>query len=430
MKQYQAYKPSGVEWLGEIPSEWECKDLKRLTRFAYGDSLSDENRNGGEIPVYGSNGIVGFHDTPITSAPCIVVGRKGSFGKINFSDKPCFPIDTSYFIDNTQTKCDLKWLSYYLSVLKLDGNTLDDTVPGLSREWAYRMPGLIITIPEQQAIVHYLDYKTALIDNFIANRQQQIELLKEQKSAIVNKAVTKGINPNAKMKDSGIEWIGEIPEEWDTRRLKFLSSSSLTNGVFKKSLYFGRGTKLVNVSDIYNLGSYIINFDQLERVDVDDNEKSVYSAISGDIFFVRSSLKEEGICASACIINPEENAVFECHLIRFRPDQTKVLSKFLIYQLTSALYRQREISLSQTTTMTTISQPKLASIEILVPSITEQYEIIQYMDCETARIDTLITKYQKQIDLMQEYRTALISQAVTGKIDVREWKPKQKGASE
>lgn len=80
--------------------------------------------------------------------------------------------------------------------------------------------------------------------------------------------------------------------------------------------------------------------------------------------------------------------------------------------------------------MTTISQPKLASIEILVPSITEQYEIIQYMDCETARIDTLITKYQKQIDLMQEYRTALISQAVTGKIDVREWKPKQKGASE
>jgi len=131
MRKYPNYKQSGLDWLGEIPSGLDCKKLKRITRFAYGDSLSDENRNGGEVPVYGSNGIVGFHDKAITKAPCIIVGRKGSYGRINYSEKACFPIDTSYFIDSTQTKCDLRWLTYFLSILRLDENTLDDTVPGL-----------------------------------------------------------------------------------------------------------------------------------------------------------------------------------------------------------------------------------------------------------------------------------------------------------
>ena len=171
--QFEAYKRGQLE-RNIQPIDWECKTLKRITKFAYGDSLSDENRKGGDVPVYGSNGVVGFHNKPITKAPCIIVGRKGSYGRVNFSEIPCYPIDTSYFIDSTKTSCNLVWLKYFLSILRLDENTLDDIVPGLSREWAYRMPGLIISLPEQNSIVRFLDHKTGQIDRFITNRQKQI----------------------------------------------------------------------------------------------------------------------------------------------------------------------------------------------------------------------------------------------------------------
>ena len=103
-KEYQTYKKTKSQIFGQIPTEWEYQKLKRVTRFVYGDSLSDENRKDGEIPVYGSNGIVGYHDCSITKAPCLIIGRKCSYGKVNFSETECFPIDTTYYIDHRATK--------------------------------------------------------------------------------------------------------------------------------------------------------------------------------------------------------------------------------------------------------------------------------------------------------------------------------------
>jgi type I restriction enzyme S subunit len=119
IEKYPAYKDSGVEWLSEIPEGWELKKLKRITRFLYGNTLQSENRQEGCIPVFGSNGIVGYHNEAITKAPCVIVGRKGSYGKINYSEKNCFPIDTTYFIDKTATNNNLRWLFYALNTLNL-----------------------------------------------------------------------------------------------------------------------------------------------------------------------------------------------------------------------------------------------------------------------------------------------------------------------
>jgi len=119
-KPYPKYKPSGVEWLGDVPEHWEVMPLKFVCRFAYGDSLSAEDREDGDYSVYGSNGAVGTHNKPNTLAPVIVVGRKGSYGKINFSNVPVFSIDTTYFIDTRFTKNSLHWLKYSLQPLKLD----------------------------------------------------------------------------------------------------------------------------------------------------------------------------------------------------------------------------------------------------------------------------------------------------------------------
>jgi len=155
MKTYPKYKDSGVEWVGDVPEGWSILRLKWVCNFLYGESLSAQGREDGTIPVYGSNGIVGYHNRSITEKPCIIVGREGSFGKVTFSEKKCYPIDTTYYIDCTSTKNYMRWLWYLLPLLKMDEFSRDSAVPGLNREDAYRN---IVTLPssyEQKQIAAY-----------------------------------------------------------------------------------------------------------------------------------------------------------------------------------------------------------------------------------------------------------------------------------
>ena len=183
-------KDSGIEWLGKIPKHWEVERLKSACTFAYGDSLSNEYRIEGNVPVYGSNGIVGCHNKAITEKPCIIIGRKGSFGKINFSEAECFPIDTTYFIDSRFAKCDLKWLNYVLSLLELDMFSNDTGVPGLNRDNAHNKKIPLPNINEQKIIADYLDRKTAEIDSQIENMTRAIGCLKEYRTALISEVVT------------------------------------------------------------------------------------------------------------------------------------------------------------------------------------------------------------------------------------------------
>ncbi len=191
-RRYPAYKDSGVEWLGEVPQHWEVKRLKYISRLVYGDSLSGDIREDGNIPVYGSNGAVGTHTIPNTFAPCIIVGRKGSYGKIIYSESCGFAIDTTYFIDRRTTisNVSLRWLFYVLSLLELDKSSQDTGVPGLSREFAHNqilpLPGFI----QQQAIAQFLDRETAKIDTLIAKTRNSIEKLKEYRTAVISAALT------------------------------------------------------------------------------------------------------------------------------------------------------------------------------------------------------------------------------------------------
>lgn len=183
-------KDSGIERIGKIPKEWKVNRLKMICTFIYGDSLTNEDRISGNIPVYGSNGIVGYHDKAITHKPCIIVGRKGSYGKINFSDTECFPIDTTYFIDDRSAKCDLKWLNYALPLLELDKFSNDTGVPGLNREYVHNKR---IPTPEQwlqKSIAAFLDRETAKIDTLIAKQERLIEALKEYRTALISEVVT------------------------------------------------------------------------------------------------------------------------------------------------------------------------------------------------------------------------------------------------
>lgn len=183
-------KDSGIEWIGKIPEGWEIKRLKWIARLEYGSSLSEEAREDGSIPVFGSNGIVGEHSKSITGKPAIIIGRKGSYGKVSYSEVPCFPIDTTYYIDSSLTKENIRWLYYLLSSINLDEVTFDTGVPGLSREFAYSKIIPLPTFPEQTTIANYLDHQTARIDEAIHKIQSQIATLKEYRTALISAAVT------------------------------------------------------------------------------------------------------------------------------------------------------------------------------------------------------------------------------------------------
>ena len=192
-------KPSGIDWIGDIPEGWEVKKLKHVASLCYGNSLSAEDRVEGSVPVYGSNGSVDFHNVSITESPCIIVGRKGSYGKINYSVERCFPIDTTYYIDKRFTKTCMKWLYYMLPLLELDKFSQDTGVPGLSREYAYNKNICLPNTLEQQQIANFLDKKIKNIDKLIQGVNNAIEKLHEYRSAIITATVTGKIDVRGKI---------------------------------------------------------------------------------------------------------------------------------------------------------------------------------------------------------------------------------------
>ena len=413
MKPYPKYKDSGVEWIGKMPEGWSVLRLKWVCNFLYGKSLSAQEREDGTIPVYGSNGIVGYHNRLITEKPCIIVGRKGSFGKVTFSEKKCYPIDTTYYIDCTSTKNYMRWLWYLLPLLKMDEFSRDSAVPGLNREDAYRN---IVTLPssyEQKQIAAYLDRKTTQIDNLISKKQKLIELLKKERATIINQAVTKGLNPDAPMKDSGIEWLGEIPAHWKVVGLtKYLESTvdyrgrtpeKTTSGVF-----------LVTAKNLKN-GKIDYSLSE-EFVSEDDYDNIMRRGLpeKGDVLFTTEAPLGE-------VANvDEENIALAQRIIKFRPQKGILNCYFLKYWLLSPLFQNDLQSYSTGSTALGIKASKLNKLRLVLPLFEEQKKIVIYINQKTTEIDQTVSNIENQIELLQEYRTALISEVVTGKIDVRD----------
>ena len=190
-------KPSGVKWLDDVPAHWEVRRLKTICRLAYGNSLPAARRVPGDTPVYGSNGLVGYHTIPNTDGQCIIIGRKGSFGKVHYSDQSAFAIDTAFFVDQRYTSANIRWLYYLLGWLQLDAFSKDSAVPGLNRNDAYQHIGLLPPPDEQAAIAAHLDQLTAKLDAAIAGARQSAALLDEYRAALIAAAVTGQVDVRA-----------------------------------------------------------------------------------------------------------------------------------------------------------------------------------------------------------------------------------------
>ena len=263
-------------------------------------------------------------------------------------------------------------------------------------------------------MVEYLDAATSKIDEVIAQQQKMIDLLNERKQIIINNAVTKGLDPNVPMKDSGVDWIGQIPEHWEVRKLGSIGST--INGVSHDSTYFGEGYPFVSYSDVYK--NISLPKTVLGLAKSSNQERLLFSVEKGDVFFTRTSETAEEIGISSTCLETIDNAVFAGFLIRFRPIKGYLDPFFSKYYFRAHIHRSYFVKEMNLVIRASLSQQLLKGLPILLPPIEEQRSIAIFLDKKIEKIDLCICNYNKRISLLQERKQIIINDVVTGKVKV------------
>lgn len=444
MKTYEKYKPSGFEFIGNIPEKWESSLLKRFCYVTDGSHYSPKSQNSGKpyvsvkdigencIDLENCNKIADEDfDLMVRNGCCpiendVLLTKDGTIGRAAIITKEYEPfvVLSSLGILSPTEKVNSRFLYFYLTS-GINVDQMFSTIRGsaLTRLTIEKIKNLIFvcpSIPEQTAIADYLDEKTAEIDKLIANKKRLIELLKEERTAIINQAVTKGINANAKLKPSGIDWLGDIPEHWEVKKLKFLLKAN--KGAMKTGPF---GSHIKN-SDFFTTGDYKV-YNQRNVLDNDFEKgedflsESKFNELKGFEVFENDVLVTTRGTIGKCAIFPEgkKRGVLHPCLIRFQPDQDKILNDWIkVYFNESSHFLENVNLLSNSTTIEVIYSYNLKEVSIPLPNTKEQKEIVEFIESKTNEIDSTISKIEKEIELIKEYRTALISEMVTGKIKV------------
>jgi type I restriction enzyme, S subunit len=221
---YPKYKPSGIDWLGDVPEHWDTVALKRLTSLKSGDSITaDDIEETGDYPVFGGNGLRGFTSRFTHDGHFVVVGRQGALcGNINYATGKFWA--SEHAVVATPLKPVVtNWLGEMLRAMNLNQHSVSAAQPGLSMEFVGNLRTILPPLSEQTAIAAFLDRETAKIDALVAEQRRLIDLLKEKRQAVISHAVNKGLNPHTPMKPSGIDWLGDVPEHWRVSPLQRLT---------------------------------------------------------------------------------------------------------------------------------------------------------------------------------------------------------------
>ena len=274
----------------------------------------------------------------------------------------------------------------------------------------------VTDVEEQRRISKYLDAEMTRIDTLIVKKTRFIELLKEKRAAVISHAVTKGIDPDVPMKDSGVEWLGAIPAHWRMTRLGYCGRSA--NGINIRGDAFGSGYPFVSYGDVYKNRQ----LPEIPKglVESSTSDRITYSVKSGDIFFTRTSETVDEIGLSSVCVRTIEHAVFAGFLIRVRPYEETLIPLFSKYAFQHTGLRDFFSKEMNLVTRASLSQGLLHKTPVPLPPLSEQSRIAEHLETQCEKIDRVIYKTKHSIDLLREKRSALITAAVTGKIDVRE----------
>ncbi len=394
-----------------VPPGWDFAPLKRLARFGYGEAISADDRDpNGTVKVYGSNGPFDQHSAANTLGPCIIVGRKGSYGKCQYSDQPVFAVDTTFVVDQRHTNADLRFLFHLLGILGLDELSDDTAVPGLSREKAYQSLTPLPPLKTQKRIAAFLDEKTAQIDALIARKQALLARLAEKRQAIITQAATKGLNPAAPLKDSGIDWLDQIPTHWEVRGItKCTTRIDYRGATPEKS---PSGVFLVTARNIkggridYSLSSEFIPDNDYEHVMRRGKPET------GDVLFTT-----EAPLGEIATIDRTDIALAQ-RIIKFRSSIDELDNYYLAYWMQSSSFQFDLQSRATGSTALGLKASKIVELRCLLPPIDEQKAIVLYINQQLSRIDAVKDEVGRSVGHLNEYRSALIIGAVTGQMEV------------
>lgn len=422
MKKYETYKDCGIEWLGKIPEHWKVVPLKfnlsLKARVGWKGLKSDEfEKDSYAYLVTGQD----FNGEEINWSNCYQIGKEryeedsyiqlkngdllitkdGTIGKVakvkNLSKPAC--LNSGIFvvrqINNNYSQDFLYWL--FMSNLLSEYNkslSTGSTIQHLYQNVFENMPLQVLPISEQERIVSYLDNTIGLVESLISAKERQVEDLQQYRSSVISEAVTRGLHPEVEFRDSGIEWIGKIPFYWDTYKLKYL----------------------VNFQSGTNLTAEQIQEDGLYPVYGGNGLRGYYNEFSNDGLFILIG-RQGALCGNINYANGKFWATE--HAVVCYPKKDFV-TKWLGELLRAMNLNQYSESAAQPG----LSVERIKQLVIPVPSISEQQEIADYLDNMTSKIDATIQELKTQIEDLRQYKKSVISEAVTGKVDLRDWKPK------
>lgn len=440
-KAYPKYKETNLPWLKEMPEGWKSvrykylfneinerslsgkEDLLSVSQYTgvtrRKDRLSDDRDNLTNASTLEGYKVVQKEDL-VTN---IMLAWNGSLGISPYDgivspayciyrgNEKVFPKFFHYLLRTSFSKGDFKKVSSGVIESRLRMYTDD----------FYSLYTIVPPLPEQQKIAAYLDHKCNLIDTFIEKKSRLIELLKEQKQAIINKAVTKGIDPDVPMKPSGIEWLGEIPEHWEVKKLKYFAEIKGRIGfrgyTTDDLVPEGQGALTLGASHINSDGR--INLDKPVFISWEKYYESPEIMVkTGDVIIVQRG----STCGKVGLIEKDIGpTTINPSLVLIK--NIRCSSGYLLFYLQGAI--NDIVNLVSSTAIPMLSQSQISNLTIALPSNKEQYTILSYIRKEASRIDEVITRIENELSLIEEYKTTLIAEAVTGKIDVRDWQAKE-----
>lgn len=425
-------KDSGIRWIGEIPLHWEAKQLKRLFFVRNGSTPRSGEASywDGDVTWVTPEDIGRLDENVIQSskrciteaglrscgtslipAKSLVLSTRAPIGHVAVAG---IDLCTNQGCRGLVPRVNLSEGYYYYFLLaarsELQSLGQGSTYRELSKDHLSSMNVLAPDFPDQIAIAGFLDRETAKIDALVAKKERLIELLKEKRSALITQAVTNGIDPNVPMKDSGVEWLGEVPVHWDVVRLKQVATSN--DEVLSESTDPMLELNYVDIGSVDEVDGIV----KRETVTFEKAPSRARRIVQdGDIIVstVRTYLR-----AIASISNPEANLIVSTGFAVVRPKCFQ--SSFASYALRATYFVENVVANSVGVSYPAINSSELMSLPVVLPTDQEQQTIARFLDRETAKIDALVAKFRKAIKRLKELRAALIFAAVTGKIDVQE----------
>ena len=384
---------SQAEHLVATPSHWRWSRLSRIVQFKNGEDYKKVEVDEPGYPVYGSGGRFRWANDWLHDGPSVLFGRKGTIDRPLYVDGKFWTVDTMFYTVPDESIIHPKFLYYWATRFPFAKYMSNTALPSMTQLDLGNEPLALPPLSEQHGIVDYLEHELAEIDAFIEDQQNLIVLLEERRRVRIIQAVTKGLNPDALLKDSGVNWLGQIPKDWSATKLRYLADINTGSSDTVEATDDGNYKFFVRSQTPERIGHYSYNTEAVLTAGDGAGVGKVFHYFEGK---------------------------FEAHQrVYVMYNFANVLGRFIYYYM-ATLFGPVVLAGTAKSTVESLRRPMLANFHIALPPVNEQAEIVQLLDSITRNIDVAITDAQEAISLSNERRAALVSAAVTGQVDVTE----------